>query len=102
MVRDRGKSLYSLPGGGIKYNEPSVSAAAREVFEELGLHTIEVTRIRKADYQGESEMHRVCLIKISGEPHLREELDRYMWWDMKQPLPMFNHVTRILGKVRIK
>jgi len=35
MVRDKGKHRYSLPGGGINKNEPTVSAAAREVYEEL-------------------------------------------------------------------
>jgi 8-oxo-dGTP diphosphatase len=35
LVRTSYRSLYSLPGGGIKRGETSRAAAARELFEEL-------------------------------------------------------------------
>ena len=37
LVRDRGKYKFSLPGGGTKRNEPSISSAVRELYEELGM-----------------------------------------------------------------
>ena len=98
LVRDRGRSRFSLPGGGIKKGEPTVSAAARELYEELGLRAQEVTRLHHCDYKSPLTEHRVCLIEASGEPHLLgHELNKYIWWDMKTPIQVFGHVTVILN-----
>jgi len=101
LVRDRGKDRYSLPGGGINHNEPTVSAAAREVFEELGLHVSMVKRLHDCDFKGSMNEHKVCLIEASGEPRLRgHELVNFVWWDMISPIPVYEHVTHILKKLR--
>jgi len=100
LVRDKGKDKFSLIGGGINDNEPVVSAAAREVYEELGLHVTEVTRLHHCDFKGSSNEHKVCLVKANGEPHISGELDKFIWWDMKSPLPVFDHVEKILGKFK--
>ena len=100
LVRDKGKSRFSLPGGGIKQGEPAVSAAARELYEELGLDAIGVKRVPKCDFKGSTSEHRVCLIEASGEPHLRgHELDKFIWWDMKTSIPLYAHVTHILNRM---
>ena len=100
LVRDKGKSKFSLPGGGIKKGEPSTSAAAREVFEELGIHPTKITRMRDCDYKGSSNMHKVCLVDADGNPHVKgNELAEFMWWDMKKEVPIFEHVKGILSKL---
>ena len=100
LVRDKGKHKFSLPGGEINKNEPAVSAAAREVYEELGLHVTMVRRLHKCDFKGSLSEHKVCLIEANGEPRLKgHELDKYIWWDMKTPLPVYEHVTNILEKL---
>jgi 8-oxo-dGTP diphosphatase len=71
LVKDKGKDKYSLPGGGINHNEPSVSAAAREVHEELGLHVSMVKRLENCDFRGAFNNHRVCLVEAEGEPYYR-------------------------------
>ena len=102
LVRDRGKHQFSLPGGGIRENEPAASAAGRELYEELGLSPIKITRLRDCDFRGSVSHHKVCLVKARGEPHLRgQELDKFIWWDMKQPIPVFTHVTQILHRMRL-
>jgi 8-oxo-dGTP pyrophosphatase MutT (NUDIX family) len=101
LVRDRGKHRFSLPGGAIKRGEPTASAAARELYEELGLHPSKVTRLRHCDFKGAVSEHKVCLIQASGEPHLRgHELDKFIWWDMKQPVPVYAHVKHIIKKIQ--
>jgi ADP-ribose pyrophosphatase YjhB (NUDIX family) len=100
LVRDRGKRHFSLPGGGIKGNEPAASAAGRELFEELGLRPVKITRMHNCDFKGSASHHKVCLIEARGEPHLRGgELDKFIWWDMKEHIPTFAHVKVILGKM---
>ncbi|MBT9138766.1 MAG: putative 8-oxo-dGTP diphosphatase 2 [Syntrophomonadaceae bacterium] len=100
LVRDKGKPRFSLPGGAIKKGEPTVSAAARELYEELGLKAVKATRQRDCDFRGTVSKHRVCLIQASGEPHLRgHELDKFIWWDMKKPIPIYAHVKHILKRI---
>lgn len=97
LVRDKGKRHYSLPGGAIKRGEPTTSAAARELYEELGLHPIQIIRRRDCDFKGAVSNHRVCLIKADGTPHLKgHELDKFIWWDMKRPVPLYAHVRYII------
>ena len=101
LVRDKGRHHFSLPGGAIKKGEPTVSAAARELYEELGLHITKVTRLRECDFRGSTSEHKVCLIQASGEPHLRgHELNKFIWWDMKEPVPVHAHVKGILRKIK--
>ena len=100
LVRDKGKHRYSLPGGGINKNEPSVSAAAREVYEELGLHVSMVKRRPECDFKGSLSMHKVCIVEANGKPRLKgHELDDFVWWDMKSPLSIYEHVKHILKKL---
>jgi 8-oxo-dGTP pyrophosphatase MutT (NUDIX family) len=101
LVRDKGRHKYSLPGGGIHDGEPTVSAAARELCEELGLHVTSVKRLKECDFKGSLSEHKVCLIEADGEPNLRShELDAFIWWDMKKPIPVYSHVTVILNKFK--
>lgn len=102
LVRDKGKHQFSLPGGGIRENEPAASAAGRELYEELGLSPIKITRLRDCDFRGSVSHHKVCLVEARGEPHLRgHELDKFIWWDSKQPVPVFAHVTQILHRMEL-
>jgi 8-oxo-dGTP diphosphatase len=101
LVRDRGKHHFSLPGGAVKRGEPTASAAARELYEELGLSAVKVTRLRQCDFKGAVSIHKVCLIEANGEPHLKgHELSKFIWWDMKKPIPVYAHVTHILRKIK--
>jgi len=97
LVRDRGKHRFSLPGGGIHKGEPTASAAARELYEELGLSAGSVKRLRNCDFRGSSNHHKVCLIEAAGNPRLRgRELDKFLWWDMRSDMPVYPHVKSIL------
>lgn len=101
LVRDKGKHRFSLPGGGIKKGEPAVSAAARELCEELGLNAVEVRRLHHCDFKTPLTWHKVSSIEASGEPHLKgHELDKFTWWDMKTKVPVYPHVKNILKKMK--
>ena len=98
LVRERGQTGYSLPGGSINDREPTVSAAARELYEETGLHVTEVKRL--FSHEGRVLDHQVCLVRVTdGQIKLSrdKELDYAEWWDGKGTKETLPHVRAILG-----
>ncbi|MBI4287788.1 MAG: NUDIX domain-containing protein [Chloroflexi bacterium] len=80
LVRDKGKHKFSLPGGGIKSDEPSIAAAVRELYEELGVRARKAERVFKCDFRGSLSQHKVCIVEAEDSPRLRgEELDKFIW-----------------------
>jgi ADP-ribose pyrophosphatase YjhB (NUDIX family) len=99
LVKDKGHHKFSLPGGELHDNEPVVSGAARELYEELGLHVFSVKRLSECDFTGSRSIHRVCVVEANGEPYIKDhELDKFLWWDMEKPIQVYAHVTFILHK----
>jgi len=97
LVRDKGKHKFSLPGGGTNEDEPSMAAAIRELYEELGMSARKAERIFRCDFKGSLSKHKVTLIESDDEPRLRgKELDKFIWWDMKSDIPRYSHVAHIL------
>jgi 8-oxo-dGTP pyrophosphatase MutT (NUDIX family) len=102
LVRDKGKPKYSLPGGGIERNETTITAATRELNEELHLPVQNITRRHDADFKGSLSFHKVCLASIDNEPHLiGNELEKFIWWDMKTEIPVYTHVKYILHELKL-
>ncbi|MDO8637313.1 MAG: NUDIX domain-containing protein, partial [Dehalococcoidia bacterium] len=98
LVKDKGKPDYSMPGGRIEAKEQTLQTGIREVYEELKLRTIQATRLRYCDVIGKRANHKVCMLVVEGEPHIdRSELDSFLWWDMKQNIPLQGHVNFILN-----
>jgi hypothetical protein len=59
-----------------------------------------VKRKREWDFEGSLSEHKVCLVEAKGEPRLRgHELDKYVWWDMKDSIPIYDHVKFISSKM---
>lgn len=100
LVRDRGKRSYSLPGGGVNRNEPSISAAIRELYEELDMLANKAERRSECDFEGSFSKHEVSLIETSDEPVLvSAELSDFIWWDRKEEVPRYAHVDQVLRKL---
>ena len=94
---DKGRSRLSLPGGGVNRNEPSIAAAARELYEETGLVCTEIRRL--FSYSGTVQAHRVFRAVARGEVRLRGgELAAHYWWDGKKKINAEKHVTDILSR----
>ncbi|KKK97717.1 hypothetical protein LCGC14_2649980 [marine sediment metagenome] len=100
LVRDKGRRQYSLPGGGIKQGEPSISAAARELYEETGLRADKMERV--LTHEGNTQSHAVFLIsEHRGEPRLISEIDSLIWWDQDSTVSVQDHVRTIVGQLEL-
>lgn len=99
LVQEQGQSHYSLPGGGIERNEPSLLAAVREVYEETGLKMSSILYL--GDLDGRRGLHFVFYAEVYGKVRLqRTEIAGYMWWDGHEPIPVQGHVNGALALLR--
>ena len=93
LVRDRGKSSFSLPGGRRSGAEAILCTAVREIYEELGMRTRKAERLCHCDYESRHNQHKATLIESDDDPVLNDgELAEFCWWDLKSKIPRF--VTR--------
>lgn len=101
LVRDRGETAYSLPGGKRKgSDEPFLCIAVRELYEELHLVARKAERLDRCDYESRHNRHKVTLIDTDQEPELPQggELVDCLWWDRVSPIKKFPSVDEILSR----
>jgi hypothetical protein len=69
----------------------------RELKEELGMSAYKAERLFKCDFDGSFSRHKVSLIETNDSPRLNSnELEEYIWWDLKKPISRYSHVDSIL------
>ena len=99
LVRDKGHDQYSLPGGGMEQGEAALTAACRELGEELGMQAYRAERLFDYTNEGSFNDHKVVLVFAGGEPRINDrELESFRWWDGRERLPLYPHVTSIIGR----
>ena len=99
LVREKGDDKYSLPGGGMEEGEAALTAACRELGEGMGMKAYRAERL--FDYTSEESFndHKVVLVLAGGEPRINDrELESFRWWDGRERLPLYPHVTSIIGR----
>ncbi len=103
LVKHRGQHHFSLPGGGMKIGESALAAIARELHKELKLEAQNIKRLEHCDFDSVATRHYVCMVEAEGEPIPRRlEVSKFIWWDMKEHIPIFTHVRMILSRVLSK
>ena len=73
VVVSAGGRTYYLPGGGARRGESRKSAAIRELREETGLVATDCSYL--FEYTSFSNYHKVFLIKCTGTPEPRHEIN---------------------------
>ena len=99
VVRDKGHDRYSLPGGAMEQGEAALTAACRELTEELGMKAYKAERLFDYTNEGSFNDHKVVLVFAGGQPRINDrELDSFRWWDGRERLPLYPHVTSIVSR----
>ncbi|MDX1953624.1 MAG: HAD hydrolase-like protein [Verrucomicrobiota bacterium] len=106
MVRTRKWSnLWGIPGGKVKYGEPSETALQRELLEETNLHVTDIQFVLVQDCIRSKEFYReahfvllnyLCR-SLPGQVKLNDEAQEFRWVPLNACLEMeLNTPTRIL------
>ena len=102
LVRHRGESHYSLPGGGIEKGETSLEAAVREVREETQLRATYAKRLFRCDVDGQMAQHKVTEIRASGKVKLQgREIAESLWWNGRTRIKANGHVYAITKSAKV-
>ena len=85
--------------GGMEQGEAALTAACRELGEELGMKAYRAERLFDYTNEGSFNDHKVVLVFAGGEPRINDrELESFRWWDGRERLPLYPHVTSIVGR----
>ncbi len=100
LVRDKGRTPFMLPGGGIYDGEPPEVAVARELAEETDLTATDVRFLFQ--HGGKYNRHHVFSVDAEGEVNVSHDplVVEFVWWDGNSDVPIFPHVSDILARVR--
>ncbi|MCU0787818.1 MAG: NUDIX domain-containing protein [Verrucomicrobia bacterium] len=107
MVRThKWSNRWGIPGGKIRWGEPSEDALRREIREETGLEVAGIRFELVQDCIGSREFYReahfillnyTCRVAGSDEVRLNEEAQTYRWVPLQESLSLaLNHPTRVL------
>ncbi len=101
LVKEIGRSSYSLPWGGMERDEAALTAACRGVGEELSLKAYKAERLFDYESAEGSNVHKVVMILAGGEPKINDRsLDSFLWWDGSQVVGMYPHVASIIARYK--
>ena len=80
-------------------DEAALTAACRELGEGLGMKAYRAERLFDYASEGGFNDHKVVLVLAGGEPRVNQrELQSFRWWDGRERLPLYPHVSGIVGR----
>ena len=102
LVRDKGRTSFALPGGGVQEGELPIYAVARELHEETALAATAIVYL--GEHSGKYNHHHIFGVAADGEVDVAQDdmVEEFAWWDGAADVPVHPHVREILGAYRDK
>ena len=83
----------------MEQGEAALTAACRELAEELGMKVYRAERFINYTKVRSFNDHKVVLVSAGSEPGTNDrELESFRWWDRRERLLPHPHVTSIIGR----
>ena len=96
LVSDKA-GMFMLPGGGLEHGERPEAAAARELHEETGLTATRTDYM--FSWESGTNRHLIFLVEADGDVEIGSEISDFRWWDGREGLPRYPHVTVVLERL---
>ena len=90
MVVRQDHSQYLLPGGGARRNETRLEATIRELNEETGLHTIEIS------YKFTFQKSKIFRVIPYGDPRPKNEISEIAYYKPGSTIPLSYNTKKII------
>ena len=82
----------------MEQGEAALTSACCELDEELGTKAYRAERLFNYTNEVSFNDHKGVPV-FAGDPRINgRELESFRWWDVKERLPLYPHVTSIAGR----
>ncbi|MFP4348870.1 MAG: NUDIX domain-containing protein [Thermodesulfobacteriota bacterium] len=89
LIKNSYRSFFTIPGGGLRGNESAAGAAARELFEEVGIRVepadLHLVGMFRTDYEFTRDTVALFEVDMPERPEITVDRREVVWAEFKNP-----------------